>query len=137
MKKRRLELLASVIENTDKTYVNQSDFEPIPHDHTFCVGVAMEGRPLDAPATIMAFWRKEKSEETCSEELTQLKLTAKSICNGELCIDEKCLNLWNGKGLNDGSDYPLAAVRGGGGFAPCTAAVGPVVAMRAVIIQWG
>lgn len=96
MKKRRLELLTSVLENMDMSRVG-CDFEPLQHEHTFCLGVATGERSLGAPATIIAFWRKEGEEETCSEELTHLQLTAKSVCNGELSIDERCLNLWNGK----------------------------------------
>ena len=96
MKKRRLELLTSVLEDLDRAR-DGCDLEPIQHDHTFCLGVATEERSLGAPAIVIALWRKEGEEDTYSEELAHLQLTEKSICNGELAIDERCFNLWNGK----------------------------------------
>lgn len=96
MKRRRLELLRSALDCSDRTH-DQCDFEPIQHDHAFCLGVATEEITLGAPATIVGFWWKEGVEGVCSEDLAQVQLTAKCIRSGELSIEERCLNQWDGE----------------------------------------
>ena len=55
----------------------------------------MERVILEAPATLVMHWRM--NGEACSEEVDRLTLTAKSVCTGELSIDQHCLSLWDGE----------------------------------------
>ena len=91
-KKRRLEMLISAMKCSEET---QDHFDMVECGHAFCLGVAMEEQLPGTTAVLVVHW--QTMGEARSRELTQVQLTTKSGCSGELSIDEKCLSLWNGE----------------------------------------
>lgn len=101
-KRRRLEMLASDLEMgslmAEVTTGQCCDLEPIRPNQSFCLGVATGAWCPGAEATVVGFWRKDSAEVAVQTgELTRVQLTTRSVCSGELSIDEHCLSLWNGE----------------------------------------
>lgn len=103
-KKRRLEVLISAMKCSEET----QDFDPVECGHAFCLGVATEEQLPGTTAVLVVHWWT--TGEAHSGELTRVQLTTRSVCSGELSIDEKCLSLWNGEILPPSSLCPTPSI---------------------------
>ena len=73
------------------------EFEPLQPGQGFCVGVAnTEGVCPGMAATVVGCWWQEGDPTPRTAKWTGSKLSTRSLCSGELAIDDQCLRLWDG-----------------------------------------